>query len=242
MRTFRMVRIALWIALFSEAAAVPIAMVIGLNVGKFGVVGIRVLFATIIALCFAGAANMILTGEVPLKGGGVWTRGNNPIGYWLVVSFVCAAAIGGLFVAFSPSSRLVAADTKAKPPTTAHSAMSSPKPPVSTSAPARDLTQDQAIDLIWRLPEVRAWDAYIRKTTHNKVHGSVMVDGDPQRTDGRGCWRILFGENGPEAWHPWETFEVDVRTGDVFVEDPVESNLLPLEKWRNQTHPMDRIK
>jgi len=48
-------------------------------------------------------------------------------------------------------------------------AQAAPKP-----APAT-ISSDQATEIIWKLPEVKAWSAYILRTTQEKVHPALMV-------------------------------------------------------------------
>jgi hypothetical protein len=104
--------------------------------------------------------------------------------------------------------------------------------------------ENWACEQVLRLPEAKAWDAFMRKKTSGKYHGCVIADSDrPERISGRMCLPIAFMEDGPDAMHRWQTFEVDVDTGKVMVLDATgEYKLLTLKQWRKREHPMDRVK
>jgi hypothetical protein len=108
----------------------------------------------------------------------------------------------------------------------------------STAVGNTGQTKQQAIDLIMALPEFRAWDAFIRSATQNRVHGAVMVPTNaPEKIGGMDCWPVTFGENQPERFLRWEEFAVSVTTGEVFVVvlgDEGEQ-LCPLNKWRSES-------
>jgi hypothetical protein len=103
------------------------------------------------------------------------------------------------------------------------------------TAPA--VTEEQALDLVLKLPEVRAWSAFIRSASEGRAHGVAMAASEiPERIGGVNCWPIRFGENLPDWFHPWEEFAVNAATGEVFVVvlgDEGEE-LRPLSKWRSE--------
>ena len=40
--------------------------------------------------------------------------------------------------------------------------------------------------------------------------------------------------------HRWQDFMVDTQTGEILVEDIVDSSMKSLRQWRNQDKPMER--
>ena len=93
----------------------------------------------------------------------------------------------------------------------------------------------QAVRLVLKLPEVRAWAAFIRSASEGRAHGVAIAASEvPERIDGVDCWPVRFGENLPDWFHPWEEFAVNAATGEVFVVVLGEEGeeLRPLSKWR----------
>ena len=84
------------------------------------------------------------------------------------------------------------------------------------AAPA--VTEEQAVDLVLNVPEVRAWDAFICSASKGRVHcAAIAASKAPERIGGEDCWRVTFGENLPDWFHLWEDFAVNAATGEVFV-------------------------
>ena len=102
---------------------------------------------------------------------------------------------------------------------------------------------DEAVDLVLRLPEIVKWSRWIRRTTNNRVNGVCMLGSEvPDERDGKLYWRVGFYENQPTHMHRWETFLVDIRTGEIFIENTVDLSLKTLAQWRKEDKPMERIK
>lgn len=107
----------------------------------------------------------------------------------------------------------------------------------SSSAQNAGQTKQQAVEIVMKLPEVRAWSTFIRSASEGRAHGVAMAASKvPERIGGVNCWPIRFGENLPDWFHPWEEFAVNAATGEVFVVvlgDEGEE-LRPLSKWRSE--------
>lgn len=114
-------------------------------------------------------------------------------------------------------------------------------PPRSKAA---TITSDQATEIIWKLPEVKAWSAYILKTTKGKIHPALMVEPEePVKIEGKQYWSVGFFEDQPEKYLRWETFLVRVDGKVILVENMVGgTEPLTLKEWREQEKPMDRAK
>jgi hypothetical protein len=118
-------------------------------------------------------------------------------------------------------------------------AHAAPKP-----APAT-ISSDQATEIIWKLPEVKAWSAYILRTTQEKVHPALMVEpGEPVRVEGRRSryWSVGFYEDQPDHTHRWDTFLVRVDGKEILVEDMTGGDPMTLTQWRKKEKPMDRVR
>jgi len=91
----------------------------------------------------------------------------------------------------------------------------------------------RATDLVVQLPEVKTWSNWIRTTTGGRVAGICMLDNKfPDNRLGRDVWRIGFFEDHPGKTVKWTTFLVDVRTGEIFIEDSADLSVKSLDQWR----------
>jgi hypothetical protein len=119
----------------------------------------------------------------------------------------------------------------------ARPALAAPKP-----VPAA-ISSDQATGIVWKLPEIKAWSAYILRTSHGKIHAALMVTPEePVEIEGKRYWTVGFFENQPEKYLRWETFLVRLDGRQILVEDATSGDNLTLEQWRRQEKPMDRVR
>jgi hypothetical protein len=56
-----------------------------------------------------------------------------------------------------------------------------PKPVVSSAL----ITQEQAVALVWELPETKAWAKYIEQKTEGKVRAALIVEPETPETIGK---------------------------------------------------------
>jgi hypothetical protein len=97
---------------------------------------------------------------------------------------------------------------------------------------AASITQDQAIDMVVKLPEVKAWSARLSRVTHGKVRATFMVEPDePEPIEGRRYWAVGCFENQPDHFVRWETFLVRLDGKVILVED-TDGEPISLKRWR----------
>lgn len=116
--------------------------------------------------------------------------------------------------------------------------------PVPAAATPPAITEDQAVEILDRLPEIRAWSAYIARQSHGKVHASfIAMPEEPVTLDnGQRYWSIGFFEDHPGYVHRWDTFMVRLDGKQIRVMDDLTDDLLTLKQWRTKKKPMDRIR
>ena len=145
----------------------------------------------------------------------------------------------------SPSRRVLAKITNALIPALLflHGCSEQPEPKAVAPAPASaSITQDQAVAIIWRLPEIKAWAKYIEKKTDGKVRAALMVDPQiPETIAEKKYWSVGFYENQPTHMHRWQSFLVRVDGNEILVDDAVTGDYLDLERWREKEKPMERV-
>ena len=110
-------------------------------------------------------------------------------------------------------------------------------------APAT-ISAEQATEIVEKLPEIKAWSAYIKRTTHGKVTSALMVmPEEPETVEGKRLryWSVGFYENQPDHYHRWDTFLVRVDGKEILVED-LSGDPITLKQWRKEEKPMDRVK
>lgn len=118
------------------------------------------------------------------------------------------------------------------------------KKPTSTlpSPTSQSLTKEQAITVIIKLPESKAWSEYIERKSKNKAHSSLMVTQEqPIVINKKQYWSVNFYENNAEHMHKWESFLVSLDGKTILIDD-ANDGLISLEKWRNNKRPMARIR
>ena len=102
-------------------------------------------------------------------------------------------------------------------------------------------TKDDAMIALLELPELKAWNAYLEKTSGGIVRGALIEYGPtPKSINGKSYWQISYVENTPEAAHRWESFLVSENDTEILVEDDESDVPLTLEQWRFEKKPMER--
>lgn len=112
--------------------------------------------------------------------------------------------------------------------------------PAAVPAPG-PRNKTQASRALMALPELRAWSERIEKASGGKAHGALIeYDPAPRMVNGKRYWQLSFVENGVDAAHHWQTFLVSASDGEILVEDAASDELMSLERWRKEKHPMRR--
>lgn len=114
--------------------------------------------------------------------------------------------------------------------------------PATAPAPAKGPRgKAQASMALMALPELRAWSAGIEKASGGKAHGALIeYDPEPRTVNGKRYWQLSFVENGADAARHWQTFLVSASDDQILVEDAATDELMSLERWRKEKHPMRR--
>jgi hypothetical protein len=124
------------------------------------------------------------------------------------------------------------------------------KPDITPTAPSSTpalkehpvaITKDQAVSIIFELPEIKAWSSYIERTTEGKVHGLIMTPSEESVTiGGKQYWSVDFYESQPTHINRWESFLVSHLGKEILVDD-IMDGAITLQEWRNSKKPMERI-
>jgi hypothetical protein len=143
----------------------------------------------------------------------------------------------------TPAAAPTPAAPRAAPTAAGATAPSAAAGPVVESAPAGSLTEEQAEDLLLRLPELKAWSNYIRRKTKGTAHSYVMAQPDePIRHEGKLYWSIGFFEDIEAGYHRWQQFLVRIDGKEILIDDYLNDRIMTLKQWRKQERPMDRIR
>ena len=118
--------------------------------------------------------------------------------------------------------------------------------PAKSAAPALQTgtsrTKEQASMALMALPELKAWSSQLEKNSAGKVHGALIeYDPKPRIVNGKSYWQFSFVGNGATAINHLESFLVAASGKEILIEDPATDELLSLERWRKEKHPMTRI-
>ena len=128
------------------------------------------------------------------------------------------------------------------PPAAATAALALPTPvapPLPYNGPR---TQDQAMDLLAGLPEVKAWNDHLVKSSGGASHGSLVpYSPTPKELGGKRYWQFSYVENTPDAAKRWENFLVGENTAEILVDDIDNARQIPLEQWRSSKRPTERM-
>lgn len=151
-----------------------------------------------------------------------------------------AGSLAGLLAAGLGSYDVYTQVPPASPPLVSERAPGSRAAP---TAPVAPITRDkqQATLALLALPELKAWSQRIEQGSGGKIHGAVIeYDPTPRVVKGRSYWQLNFIENSADAAQPWESFLVSTSSDEILVEDLATDQLLTLERWRKEKHPMYR--
>jgi hypothetical protein len=92
-------------------------------------------------------------------------------------------------------------------------------------------TEDRVLKAITDLPEYHDAEAHVNAVTGGKQSLSMIIYPPDEETD---QWIIQVGYN-QEAWfEPYYNFYVDEETLEVFIEDIIEGDVIPIETWRQR--------
>ena len=102
-------------------------------------------------------------------------------------------------------------------------------------------SKDDAMRVLMELPELKAWNAHLEKSSGGTAHGALIEYGPTPRVikDIR-YWQISYVENTPDAAHRWESFLVGVDTPDILIDDDETDVPLTLDQWRAAKNPIAR--
>lgn len=105
-----------------------------------------------------------------------------------------------------------------------------------------EFTADNAVALIFELPEVKVWSDYIDQKSQGKVHAAILnTSTEPQYLDGKQYWSVDFFESQETHMHRWESFWVRIDGEEILVDDLADGPI-SLQEWRDQKKPLERIK
>jgi hypothetical protein len=140
------------------------------------------------------------------------------------------AGLGGYFLYHRPAE-----------PVTPRAPATAPAAPAAPSAKAQAISKEQASAALMALPELKAWSEKIDRDSGGSAHGALLEEGpQPRMVNGAPYWQFSFVENSAQAAHRWDSFLVPANGGGILVDDPAAGELLNLERWRAEKHPMQR--
>src|SRR5258706_3666271 len=68
-----------------------------------------------------------------------------------------------------------------------------PRPASSSASKTPSITIDQAVDILFALPEIKTWTSYVERVSNGKLHGKLLVESDkPIVVKGRKYWSVSF--------------------------------------------------
>ena len=98
--------------------------------------------------------------------------------------------------------------------------------------PRHAITEDEAMDMVMRIPEVKKSCAYFEKKTHGERHLYPLVYGEPDSTH-RYYW-IAVGEDNGMSFVTHFGFFVYIKTGKIFYYDTLNGAEIDLRTWRKR--------
>lgn len=93
-------------------------------------------------------------------------------------------------------------------------------------------TEDQAIGMLQKLPEVEARDRFIDSLTDHK-HGIAMINYDQDQTPSLAYYEINVGYSSEIRFENYYTFRVSKKDCSITVDD-IEDGWISLEEWRKR--------
>jgi tetratricopeptide (TPR) repeat protein len=104
----------------------------------------------------------------------------------------------------------------------------------------KQVTSAQAVSMIAKLPEIIAWQQYIKDQSAGKTRAVLRVTSQTlQKVNGKDYWSISFYESQNTQDHRWQSFLVR-SDGKEILADDINGNYLDLPTWRQKTNPMNR--
>jgi hypothetical protein len=97
-------------------------------------------------------------------------------------------------------------------------------------------TEDKALSMIDRLPEMKKVDNYYHHHLHGKWHMAAVVMQAPGK--GYKYFAIQIGEDQSERFATWYSFLVDPKTGEILYEDKDTGKDISLRAWRKKKNYM----
>jgi hypothetical protein len=103
------------------------------------------------------------------------------------------------------------------------------------------ITREQAIAQVAELPEIAAWQAYVKAQTAGEVSTVLSLNGEtPETFVDQEYWSVSFYENQPRHRHRWQSFLVRLDGQEILVDD-VSGKYRSLDDWRRDDKPMERV-
>lgn len=97
------------------------------------------------------------------------------------------------------------------------------------------IDREDAMQMVWRLPEVVAWTEKVKGQPGGKVRPVCKLERTPTDCEAAGerpAWRFYFGVAAAAQTVLWNRFEVDSATGEIRVWDYVDDSYKTLVEWR----------
>lgn len=98
-------------------------------------------------------------------------------------------------------------------------------------AQTHEAKEDQAIELLRALPEVKSLQAEIDSFSHHKKGASFIVEPDEEVPS---LFHVTVGYNGKDRYETRYLFEVDIKTRKIGIMDVVEGDTISVEEWRDR--------
>jgi len=113
-----------------------------------------------------------------------------------------------------------------------------PCPPPPKKNLPRQLSDDEADEIVWGLPEVQAMVKQVRESKETKATPFSMITGypDPNAEPGKpgAFYEIYVGERHDTHTVRAMTLLIDAYNGSIFVYDEAADRVIPIEQYRKQ--------
>jgi hypothetical protein len=100
------------------------------------------------------------------------------------------------------------------------------------------LSQEEAMQALWQLPEVEQWADGVRSKSHGRtIPICIALDAppDPASAGAPAAWVFDLAESRGSESIPWNRFRVDASTGAISVWDAGAECYLSVNLWRVRT-------
>ncbi|MES2902425.1 MAG: hypothetical protein V4723_22040 [Pseudomonadota bacterium] len=156
-----------------------------------------------------------------------------PLKHALLLALLATATGVGVFFSIR--------DTPSDAPVAATPATAASQPVDVVKPLAIRRTQNDAMQALMDLPELKAWTQHLETTSGGTVRGALIEYGPtPKALKGKTYWQFSFVESSPEAAQRWESFLVSERDTEILIDDDDNDRQLTLEQWRQLKKPMER--